>query len=298
MGPLNGPARRVVFGALWLTGLPWALRSIQQKRGLTVLCLHKPDPAHFSKLAEALAKRYTFVSLSDLLGCIDAGSFDGLPSWPLLLTLDDGAVSNLDLVPVFRRLGIRPTLFVCTGIVGTRRGFWWSHIPESDAERLKELPDAQRVAALRAMGHDPDADLDQPEALTAQQIREMASSVDFQPHTRTHPILTQCAKGRIEEEVFGCAADLRVLTGAEPVALAYPNGAHSPDVEAIVADAGFRCAFTLDERSVTAAEDPYRFGRTFVRDEAGVPELLVLASGLHGLLASRRRTNASDARPV
>ena len=289
MGPVSGPSRPAVFRLLWLTGLPWLLRSTRQKRGLTVLCLHKPEAEHFAQLAAALAKRYAFVSLADLLACLDASSFDGLPPWPLLLTFDDGEASNAELLPVFARFRIRPTLFVCTGIVGTRRGFWWSRIPERDAQRLKELPDAERVEALRAMGHDPvaDRDVDQPEALSAAQIREMASSVDFQAHTRTHPILTQCTPEQIAEEVAGCATDMCELTGFAPVAFAYPNGAHAPEVEAIVAEAGFRCAFTLDERPVTTADDPYRLGRTFVRDEAGVPELLVFASGLHGLLTRR-----------
>jgi hypothetical protein len=74
------------------------------------------------------------------------------------------------------------------------------------------------------------------------------------------------------------------MFGSEPVAFAYPNGDLSPEVVSVVAEAGCRFAFTTRPGLVEAGDDRLLLNRFFVRDDADVAELLVVASGLPALM--------------
>jgi peptidoglycan/xylan/chitin deacetylase (PgdA/CDA1 family) len=284
-GPLTGITRRIVFGALWLTGIPWLLRHTIQRHRPTVVLFHAPGADRFARLAAALRRRYSFITLADLVEWLDSGGTTTLPARPALVTFDDGHASNAELVATLRREGIRPVVFVCTRIAGTGRGFWWSGLPADDVERLKREPDPERLSHLRAMGRDPEEALDRPQALDMDQIRMLRTVADLESHTRTHPVLTSCSPERVREEVEGSVEDLERMLGTTPIAFAYPNGDHSPEVERIVAESGLRFGFTTEPRSIEPDEDAYRLPRFFVRDDATAPELVVFASGLKGLLS-------------
>jgi peptidoglycan/xylan/chitin deacetylase (PgdA/CDA1 family) len=273
-----------MFALLRATGLPALLRATRSRRKLTVLCFHEPDPARFPALAAALAARYRFVTLAEVAAALDAGSFDALPPCALLMTFDDGRATNDELVPSWRRHGMRPVVFVATAVVGTAHAFWWTGLPRPELNRLKRIPDEERRAALLAAGHDPDADLAVPQALSLTQLEAMRDCADLQPHTRTHPILTMCGPEALRDEVSGSASDVRRLFGVEPIAFAYPNGDHSPQVVSAVAESGCRYAFTTREGLVSPGDQPLLLNRLFVRDDADAAEAIVVASGLPALL--------------
>jgi len=281
---LEGRLRQIVFALLRASGAPFLFRHIFQRRRLTILLLHPQTPDRFERTARILKRRYTIISLGQALDALEAGSIESLPERPLAITFDDGRASNLTLVPMFTRYDIRPTIFVATGIVGTKLHFWWSHLEPGQAKGLTALPDAERIAALTALGLDPFHAYDEPEALSIAEIKEIGSVADIEPHTRTHPILPRCPLETAREEIAGSLADVEEFTGTRPRIFAYPNGDYSDGVVALVKECGLRYAVTTEPVLIDEHSDPLRLGRIFVRDDASTGEIIVFASGLQGTL--------------
>ena len=53
----------------------------------------------------------------------------------------------------------------------------------------------------------------------------------------------------MREQIEGCQSELAALTGRQPIAIAYPNGNHSPAVIEAARATGLRLAFTVRPRS-------------------------------------------------
>jgi len=89
-----------------------------------------------------------------------------------------------------------------------------------------------------------------PQALSWDQIREMQdNSVEFFPHTKTHPILTRCAEEIIIREVSESKRKLESKIGRPADIFCYPNGRHSDlddRVIALLKRSGYTAAFTAE----------------------------------------------------
>ena len=85
---------------------------------------------------------------------MSADRWRNLPSRALVVTLDDGHQGNVELVDLFVRYGVRPTIYVCRQIVGTNRHYWF--LKCKNPEQLNGLPNAARLAALGKSGFSPD----------------------------------------------------------------------------------------------------------------------------------------------
>jgi peptidoglycan/xylan/chitin deacetylase (PgdA/CDA1 family) len=281
---LEGRIRAFAFALLRATGAPFLARRFSQRRRLTILLFHQQTPTQFDRTVRILKRRYSIISLGRALDALDSGSLAQLPERPLVITFDDGRASNAALIPVFARHAIRPTVFIATGVVGTNRHFWWTHLPGDRVASLQALPDAERIVLLTAQELDPLREHDAPQALTFTDLEALSSVADIEPHTRTHPVLTRCTPETAREEIEGSIHDVVRLVGTQPRVFAYPNGVLDDGVAALVADSGLRYAVTTEPVLVDERSDPLRLGRIFVRDDAGASELIVFASGLHGVL--------------
>jgi peptidoglycan/xylan/chitin deacetylase (PgdA/CDA1 family) len=274
--------KRAFLALLRASLLPVVIRETLQKRGVTVLLYHQVRPEVLDRHLAVLGRRYRFISLREYLDARRRGTLGSLPPKSLVITLDDGHASNRDLLPVFRRHGIRPTVFVCTGLVGTRRHFWFEDsVRGPETQHLKTLPDAERLARLAEHGFEEDREYETRQALSWEEMEEMRASVDFQSHTMYHPILVRCDRDRARREISQSKADLEAR-GFPAYALAYPNGDYSEATASLVREAGYECALSADLGFNRAGTDPYRLKRITIRDEAGTAELLVRASGLWG----------------
>ena len=274
------PGRRlrgVVFRLLRWSGIPALLRATVQRRRVTILVYHDPRPEVVERHLRVLRRSYCIVSLRRY---VSARTGDGaaLPRKALVITFDDGYASNFDLRESLRRHGVRPTVFVCTGIVGTMRSFWFRHV--DDVEHLKRVPDAERLSRLAAAGFDADAERIPREALSDAEIEELAPIAEIQAHTVTHPILPRCTDDRARAEIADGKRHLEQRFGFEVYALAYPNGEYTEREVALARSAGYHCALAVEGRTNPRGVDIFRLRRIAIDDHDGVDELLVKASGL------------------
>jgi peptidoglycan/xylan/chitin deacetylase (PgdA/CDA1 family) len=273
------------------------MREFAQKRKVTILTYHSPTPecarAHF----DALRRRYRIIPLRDYL-CRRANStLATLPKKSLILTLDDGHRANFELKPLFQELGIPITIFLCSGIVGTHRHFWWRHTNSAEeAGACKRLPDAERRKFLLGRGYQADREYPDRQGLSDGEIEELKTWVDFQAHTVSHPILPACSDEAAEHEIAHSKIELETKYQLDVYALAFPNGDYTERELLLARKSGYRCALTQESGFNDEQSDVFRLRRIALEDDCSIDELLVKASGLWGLI-SRCGRNLHQANP-
>ena len=238
---------------------------------------------------EPLPERAVLVTFDDAYECIHEHA------WPVLQDLD-----------------IPATMFVPTRFPDSGRTFWWDRLHRAVANATGKVSVLDRwwslgcradhddrralFAAIRsvvvATPHDHAMEL--VDALVDQLEGESASLIDLPPlptvsswddlrsmangglalgaHTRNHPLLDMVDPDRLEEELVGSLAELRLFAGAHarPV-FAYPGGAHDPVAVGAVGRAGFKLAFTTDRGTVNTADaDPLLLTRINVGHHTAV----------------------------
>jgi len=237
-----------------------------------------------------LRKRYNIIPLADYLRARIDGRARKLPPKSLIITVDDGHRSNAQLKSLLQEMEMPVTIFLCSGIVGTHRHFWWLHTRSpSEAKACKQMTDAERLELLLSRDYHPEQEYPDRQALSKSEIEELKSLVDFQAHSVSHPILPACADEKAEHEIERCKTDLERLYGLKIEAFAFPNGDCSERDIVIARNAGYRCALTLDTGINDIDVDLFRLRRIPVPDDASVNELLVKTSGFWRRLKWARR---------
>jgi peptidoglycan/xylan/chitin deacetylase (PgdA/CDA1 family) len=287
----RGVLRRLVFRCLRFSILPYVIRETIQRRRVTILLYHNPDSETLRVHLQALRRRYSIISLRELVVSIQNQRMNELPPKSLVLTLDDGYRENCKLTPLLESEGIPVTIFLCSGIVGTNRRFWFKFA--ETREDLKQLSDSDRIRALYAMGFRDSTEYPHREALSDSEIRQMHGQlIDFQSHTISHPILPRCTAEKAATEIIESRSDLERRYELDIFALAYPNGDYSDRDALLVKQAGYTCALTADPGFNTMSTNLFRLKRIAIDDDDDVDELLVKASGLwpvlSGFVRSRR----------
>jgi peptidoglycan/xylan/chitin deacetylase (PgdA/CDA1 family) len=99
--------------------------------------------------------------------------------------------------------------------------------------------------------------------LTWEQLRELAALPGFGlgAHTVTHPALPSCSPEDARAEIAGGADRLRAHAGVEVEQFAYPFGAWTPSVARVVAELGFRAAYTTDGNAISWSSSPHALPR-------------------------------------
>lgn len=287
-----------------MSGVPYLLRELAQRRRVTILVYHKLLPETADCHFKALRRRYNFITLADYVAA-RADHKGPLPGKSLIVTFDDGHKSNYALKPVFEKYGIRPTSFLCSGLAGTNRHFWYEiEMDESLRQSLKHVSDEERLETLAGLGFSETAENADRQALSAGEIEALKPVVDFQSHTVYHPLLPQCSNLRAAVEISQSKLELENKFGLSIYALAYPNGDYSAREISAAKASGYRCALTLENGSNTRNTPAFQLKRICISDDATLDELIVKASGLWGFLrnltrnvATRRLAPARDLAP-
>jgi peptidoglycan/xylan/chitin deacetylase (PgdA/CDA1 family) len=260
---LSNIAKEIAARCLLWTGVVGATRLLFWRDRVLIIVYHDPKPEVVASHLTYLRQIAEVIALSDL----DRPS-NGRPR--VVVTIDDGHVGNRELLEVFRAHGIRPTIFLCSCIVGTRRQFWWLHsnAVARRAQQLKKLGNAERLAELAEFGFRQDAEIDTPAALSRDDVERMKDSIDLQSHGRFHPILTRCDDEECEREITQSRQEITELAARDCLHFAFPNGDYGEREIAMVKSAGYRTARTLDVGWNDAGSDAFRLKAVAVSDDA------------------------------
>jgi len=280
-------AKEAVALAMRYGGLTSLARLTIARRRIGILVYHDPSPTLLEPHLEYLSRRYSFVALEQLVQALESGDWRRLPARGIVLTFDDGYRTNAQLIPLFKRYGVTPTIYLCSGPMTTDGRFWFRE-PNIDPEPLKRLPNHERVATLdRLRSRVPDhlQDRDDRHALDLVDLDEMGDVVDFESHSVSHPILPMCSARESEHEIRQSRADVARLTGTPCDHFAFPNGDYSPREIKLVKQAGYRSARTTDIGWNGPGADRFRLRMIGMPDTASVN---VLAAHLAGVLFAKR----------
>ncbi|MFN0015023.1 MAG: polysaccharide deacetylase family protein [Saprospiraceae bacterium] len=293
--------RNTIFKLLRYSGLPMLVRETLQRRRVTIAMFHDIAADHAEEVFGYLAKTYNVIALDDYLAARYANDTSRLPDKSLIITLDDGHIRNHTLLPVLEKLNLPVTIFLCAGIVGTNRHFWFKYKhPEIDTQALKLVPNYIRLEHLARTGFRPEQAFEVPLALSTAQIQEMQSRVNFQSHTVFHPCLPTCSDVEARAEIFGSKQILEQDFGLRINALAYPNGDYCERDIDLLKQAGYDCAIAVDFGYNALKTNPYRLKRLSVDDTDSVDAVCVKVSGIWTLLmylAGKRKLQRQSPTP-
>lgn len=277
--------KEAVAQAIHWSGLPFLIRHTIARKRATIIHYHEPAPEILDRHLAWLARRYTFIPLERLVEAIHARDWSGVPAYALVVTVDDGHRANRAALEVFRNYGVVPTIYVCSQIVGTRRHYWFK-APVKDRDALMRQPTHERLKRLAEVGYSPTAEHAEAErqALSREEIAEMAQVVEFGSHTRFHPVLTMCEDQECADEIVRSRTEVQALTGRPCEHFAYPNGDYTAREVELVRSAGYRSARTIDAGWNGVNADPYRLKVTGVSDDASVHRLAAQVCGVMAYL--------------
>lgn len=206
-----------------------------------------------------LKHKYHFIKPGDLL--------TGMPvNGPcVMITFDDGYFNNVLAVDVLKKYGIPASFFISTSNVLENKSFWWDIIykyRKKQGAHLKKIRTEQ--AFLKSYKskfiedyvemnfgkncHQPWSDIDRPMSVEELKGFSKIPLVSIGNHTHNHSILTNNNSQEIKEELEFCNKKLFEITGTTPDIIAFPNGNFNEKILEIVQSAGFRFAFTIENK--------------------------------------------------
>ncbi|OSC28843.1 polysaccharide deacetylase [Mycobacterium vulneris] len=290
-----------------------------EDKALSPACWHVLDAALYRRQLAYLRKHFHVLPLEEALDCLAAGT---LPPRAVAITFDDGT-RNLatNAVPVLRALKLPAAVFLATGPMGSGETLWpdrlWLAIARTTVdeldmgalglgarsldgeanrgkvyaaavERLKDLPDAQRIAVLDnvldALDYRDGGDAGPFRMLSWDEAREIVSDglVTLYPHTVTHPILSRCSDNKVAQEINESCAVLERETGRAPTVFAYPNGRLQDfDVraKAVLVGHGVRWALSTAAGFADRRCDPMALPRLAVGGDSSFDYFRLMVSG-------------------
>ena len=216
-----------------------------------------------SALAYLRRERYELISLTELFRRLG----EGAPTLDraVVFTIDDGYLDQATVAgQIFADFDCPVTTFVTSGFLDGTLWFWWDHIeyvlhhttrPALDVElgaktlhysrgpitgyseaqadfteRCKEVPDAEKLAAIRRLATAADVELPARPPLSYapmswDQVRSLEPrGMSFGPHTVTHPILARTTPDQSRREIEQSWKRLKTEAAHPVKVFCYPNG--------------------------------------------------------------------------
>jgi peptidoglycan/xylan/chitin deacetylase (PgdA/CDA1 family) len=269
----------------------------------------------FRRQMEQVRREFEVLTLEEALAAID-GSLP-LERDACAITFDDGYRDVYTRArPILAALQIPATVFVSTGMVGTRKLFihdrlyaaLWKLRPDlgSPAELVDSLIARLTANDLAALANELDARAgvptldDEAHSLDPDQLRALADGGwEIGAHTIDHMVLVNEPADRVTEQLVRPKLDLEGWTGRACRYFAYCNGLHSPSLVTALQRAGYQGAVTTFDRPNRRGGDRFRVGRKVLweghtRGFSGGWSSSISAANLHDLFGELGLTRPVD----
>lgn len=185
-----------------------------------------------SQMQYLAGKHYRSILLKDFV----KSSINGkpLPEKCFVLVFDDGFKNNFEIAfPILRKYGFTATIFIVTQFVGSKAS--WI---KDNSVPVYPLLDWAEIAAMKAYG------------------------IDFQPHSKTHPDLTNLETVKISEEIENSKKEIEERLDSRAELFCYPHGKFNSRIKDAVAAADFKGGMTSIIGWNDPGFDPFTIKRT------------------------------------
>ena len=277
-------AKNLLWFLVRFSGIPFLIRESIGRKRAAIIVYHNPTPDAFEKHIQYLAKRYNFITINALANALHTKDWSKIPPKPLIVTIDDGHKGNFALLPVFKKYNVTPTIYICSHIVNTNRHFWWKS-GYSDFRELKNISNEEMLLFLwDEVDYLPEREFRDRQAMNKKEMKAMLPFVDFQSHTKFHPILPNCNDDECWEEIKTSKSSLEMLLGRSVEHFAYPNGDYGEREIQYLKRCGYRSARTKDWGWNTIRTDPLRMKNMNLNEKASINKLSAQVSGCYRLV--------------
>jgi poly-beta-1,6-N-acetyl-D-glucosamine N-deacetylase len=278
----------IVYIIIRITGISYCVRWIFARNQVSIIFYHNPEVKTFESHANFLSRRYNLISLKELSDAIYDKHWKNIPKYAMVVTFDDGWKENFHLVNIFKKYNFRPTIFLTSHLINTERNFWWTVCSNKDLQKLKRLPNSQRLKVLEEKYfYFPEKEYSgKRQALNLSEIQSMKEYVDFGIHTCFHPVLTKCNDEEKRSEIGNSITRIKELLNIPLSDFAYPNGNYNNDCIKTLKEFGIKTARTVDFGLNDKYTDPYKLKIAGVSDDGSVSKLAVELTGIPMLTIS------------
>lgn len=209
--------------------------------GLSILMYHSvgDNPVFFSIKKDVFAWQMNYLKqhgykpifLSEAVGVLERGQWSVKN---IVITFDDGYKDiYTNAFPVLKELGFKATVFVVTDGIGSRLNNSASYPLETlNLEELKNL--------------------------------DQNGLMEIEPHTKTHPKLTQIPLSEAKEEILGSKLALEKIFSKTCQIFSYPKGRYNQEVIKLVKELGFKAGVTVEEGTNKPGADLYKLKRNSI----------------------------------
>lgn len=289
--------KKIIGFIIRFSGIWFLIREVFFRNKVTIILYHNPNPEIFKSHIDYLSKHYNFISLDRLVNAIYNKDSSDIPPKSLVITIDDGFKENYNLLEIFKTYNFCPTIYLCSHIVGTNRIFWFE-AGSCDIQKLKRYDDNKRLEALKnKMGYEPQKEYSSRQALNLEELGKMLPYVDFQSHSKFHPVLTTCEDKECLEEIKESKEALEKLLNKKIEHFAYPNGDYSSRETEFLKRCGYKSARTVDIGFNDMNSDPYKLKAIGIEDDACISILCGQITGLFGYIRYFRHGSFKGMRP-
>jgi len=246
----------LISGAVSSLGIAALIRKLTRRR-VGILLYHDPDPGVFDAHLEYLTSNYNVVTFECLADALHSGDWSNMPANGIVLHIDDGYRRNTELATICERHGVRPTLYLCSHVVGTRRRFW-SKLDRGRSKRLRLVENRTLLAKLREEAdYTPEREYEVREALSQDELIAIADHFDFQSHGRYHFSMLTLDDAELLREAVDSRERIEELTSQSCEHFSFPYGDFSEREIGAVRVAGYKTARTTRPGWVAPGTDPF-----------------------------------------
>ncbi|MHA1294466.1 MAG: polysaccharide deacetylase family protein [Promethearchaeota archaeon] len=266
------------------SGIVILIREVFCRNKVTIIVYHNPSYDTFKRHINYLSKNYNFISLNRFIYANYTKNWSIIPPKSLIITIDDGYKDNFKLLKIFKMFRIYPTIYLCSHIVNTNRKFWW----KTGFKFFKEIKNYKNTKKLEILKNTVRYELRKEysvrQSLNLKELNKMALYVDFQSHSKFHPILTTCSDEECKEEIKGSKDYLERLLRKKIIHFCYPNGDYSKREIQHLKRYGYKSGRTLDFGWNNLSIDPYRLRSLYIEDDASINVLSAEVCGIINIL--------------
>jgi peptidoglycan/xylan/chitin deacetylase (PgdA/CDA1 family) len=296
MADLEKFLKRLIGGFIRFTGLYRLIKWLIRKKA-TILLYHNPKLDILDGHLQYLKKHFNFITLDTLICAIYDKDWSLMPQNPLIITMDDGFKGNLELLRLFRKYGVKPTIYICSHIINTHRKFWFES-EASNPHLYFKYDNAERLAELsQQYGFEPTKEYPTRQALNVAEIIKMSPYADFQSHSKLHSILPKCSDEDSFSEIKESKERLTEMLNTKISHFSYPNGDYSDREIRQLKKAGYKSARTCDIGWNHIHTDPFRLKAMGIADDSSINELISQLYGVSGFLRFAKHGSINGKHP-
>lgn len=281
---LKDAVKEAIAWVFRYSGIPILMKLMICRKRVTIILYHNPSAKVFEKHLGYLSKNFEAISLDTLVDAIYRKDWSKMPKRSLVITIDDGFKENYELLKTVDTYKVRPTIYVCSHIVGTNRKFWFESTVGNPGKMMK-YENQERLKALQGLAdYQPDKEFAFRQALSLEELKEMRSKIDIQSHSKYHPVLPQCSDSESRREIEDSRRCLETLLEKPVEHFSYPNGDYDCREIAYLKSCGYKSARTVDLGWNDLNTDPFKLKAMGIQDDASVNVLAAQIFGFFGYL--------------